>query len=104
MAGGLLALGAGWGWTGLVFLVAVRADPTAPAAAAGVVLAGLSTGGALGPLLFGLLVGALGYPWGWSAAAAAMVLAAAAIMASHRAMPPPIVGHRRGAGAPSAEG
>jgi predicted MFS family arabinose efflux permease len=104
MAGGLLALGAGWGWTGLVFLVAVRADPTAPAAAAGVVLAGLSTGGALGPLLFGLIVGALGYQWGWAAAAGAMVVAAMAILASHRAMPPSSAGPRRGAGAPSAEG
>jgi predicted MFS family arabinose efflux permease len=96
MAGGLLALGAGWGWTGLVFLVAVRADPTAPAAAAGVVLAGLSTGGALGPLLFGSIVAAAGYRGAWATAAVAMLLGAALIHASHRAMPPaaPATGSR----------
>jgi predicted MFS family arabinose efflux permease len=87
IVGGLLALGAGWGWTGLVFLVAVRADPTAPAAAAGVVLAGLSTGGALGPLLFGLIVAGAGYPSAWAVAAASMAVGAGAIIASHRAMP-----------------
>jgi predicted MFS family arabinose efflux permease len=100
VAGGLLALGAGWGWTGLVFLVAVRADPTAPAAAAGVVLAGLSTGGALGPLLFGTIVAAGGYRWAWAMAAVAMVVGAVAIHASHRAMPPvgPAAGHRTAIG------
>jgi dipeptide/tripeptide permease len=51
------------------------------------VLAGLSTGGALGPLLFGTLVAAAGYRGAWAAAAVAMVVGAVAIHASHRAMP-----------------
>lgn len=84
VAGGLLVLGAGWGWTGLVFLSAVRADPGAPAAAAGIVLAGLSTGGALGPLAFGVLVSRAGYAAAWSVAALAMGVGAAATWAAHR--------------------
>lgn len=84
VAGGLLTLGAGWGWTGLVFLSAVRADPSAPAAAAGIVLAGLSTGGALGPAAFGLLVSHAGYPVAWWATAGAMALGTGAIAAADR--------------------
>lgn len=84
VVGGLLVLGAGWSSTGLVFLAAVRADPGAPAAAAGIVLAGLSTGGALGPLAFGVLVSRAGYPTAWTAAAGAMALGALATGAAHR--------------------
>lgn len=84
VAGGLLTLGAGWGWTGLVFLSAVRADPSAPAAAAGIVLAGLSTGGALGPAAFGLLVSNAGYPVAWWATAGAMALGTGAIVGADR--------------------
>jgi predicted MFS family arabinose efflux permease len=84
VAGGLLALGAGWGWTGLVFLSAVRADPSAPAAAAGIVLAGLSTGGALGPVAFGLVASSAGYPVAWWGTAGAMVVGAGAIATADR--------------------
>jgi predicted MFS family arabinose efflux permease len=84
VVGGLVALGAGWGWTGLVFLSAVRADPAAPAAAAGIVLAGLSTGGALGPIAFGVVVSQVGYQLAWLLAAAAMTTGALAIYAASR--------------------
>ncbi len=84
VAGGLLTLGAGWGWTGLVFLSAVRADPSAPAAAAGIVLAGLSTGGALGPVAFGLLASRAGYASAWWATAAAMAFATGAVTVADR--------------------
>lgn len=70
-----LAMGGGWGWTGLVFLAGVRIQPTRPAAAAGIVLAGLGTGGATGPAAFGWLVDVAGYPTAWTAAAAAMGVA-----------------------------
>lgn len=86
--GGLLALGAGWGWTGLVFLSAVRADPGAPAAAAGIVLAGLSTGGAVGPIAFGVVVSRAGYPLAWIAAAVCMVGGAVATHAASRRRTP----------------
>lgn len=74
--GALLALGGGWGWTGLVFLAAVRTHPRRPAGAAGTVLAGLGAGGATGPAAFGWLVDHPGYPTAWTSAAFAMLLAA----------------------------
>lgn len=78
----LVLLGAGWGWTGLAFLAAVRANPGAPAAAAGVILSGLALGGALGPFAFGALAAGLSYSYAWAATAAALTLSAAAAYAS----------------------
>lgn len=69
---GLFALGSGWGWTGLVFLIATRIAPTKPAFAAGAVLVGLGTGGAGGPLVFGFLAEAVGFDLSWQLAASAM--------------------------------
>lgn len=84
----VVVLGAGWGWTGLAFLAVVRANPAAPAAAAGVVLTGLGTGGALGPLAFGALVDRGSYALAWTAAAAALVVGAAlATSARHELVP-----------------
>lgn len=80
--GALLLLGAGWGWTGLAFLAAVRARPDAPAVAAGEVLTGLGVGGALGPLAFGALAANLAYEAAWAATAAALLLAAATAASS----------------------
>ena len=84
----LLAVGAGWGWTGLAFLAAVRLDPDRPARAAGMVLTGLAIGGATGPAGFGWLVTRAGFARAWILAAA--VMAAAALLtglAAHRARP-----------------
>lgn len=74
--GAILALGAGWGWTGLAFLGAVRLVPVRPAAAAGQVLAGLMLGGAAGAAGFGWLVAGPGYLRAWQAAALAMAVGA----------------------------
>lgn len=82
--GALVALGAGWGWTGLAYLAAVRAHPTAPAAAAGVMLAAVSAGGATGPLAFGLMVQPFGFPAAWTLVGAAMLLGGGMILAAHR--------------------
>lgn len=84
VAGGLLVLGGGWGWTGLVFLSAVRGSPRAPASAAGVVLAGLATGGAIGPLAFGLLASRVGYSAAWLATTLALTAGAIIIWTAHR--------------------
>ncbi|MEX1161966.1 MAG: MFS transporter [Nitriliruptor sp.] len=73
--GAIVLLGAGWGWTGLAFLAAVRARPEAPAVAAGTVLTGLGIGGALGPLVFGALAENASYAVAWVATAAAMLFA-----------------------------
>jgi MFS family permease len=81
VAGALLALGAGWGWTGLGFLAAVRLSPGAPARAAGTVLLGLATGGAIGPLLFGTVTERLGPAAGWRFATLAFLVAAAVTLA-----------------------
>lgn len=75
--GAILLLGAGWGWTGLAFLAAVRARPEAPAVAAGTVLTGLGVGGALGPLAFGALASSRSYPTAWTVTAVAMLVACA---------------------------
>lgn len=79
----VLAVGAGWGWTGLVFLAAVRLDAQRPAKAAGIVLAGLGTGGAAGPALFGAVAGRSGYGPAWAIAGAAMVTAAITAAYAH---------------------
>lgn len=82
--GSVLAMGGGWGWSGLVFLAGVRTQPARPAAAAGTVLAGLGTGGATGPAAFGWLVDTAGYASAWTAAAVAMGLACVlALLADH---------------------
>ena len=73
--GAALAIGGGWGWTGLVFLAAVRLDPARPAKAAGTVLAGLGVGGASGPAVFGWLAGGPGFELAWVVAAGAFLLA-----------------------------
>lgn len=76
VVGAVLALGGGWGWTGLAFLAAVRLLAERPARAAGMVLAGLATGGALGPLGFGVLAAGPGYANAWTAGAVSMGIAA----------------------------
>ncbi len=80
----VLAIGAGWGWTGLVFLAAVRLDPARPAKAAGIVLVGLGIGGAVAPASFGGVAGLAGYATAWTIAAAAMFLAVATATLAHR--------------------
>ena len=71
---------------GLAFLAAVRLLPSRPARAAGVILAGLSIGGASGPLVFGAVASSLGYRASWSAAAVSTAIAAAlCILADLRA-------------------
>lgn len=84
VAGGLLVLGGGWGWTGLVFLSAVRGSTRAPASAAGIVLAGLATGGAIGPLAFGLLASRVGYSTAWFATTLALTAGAIIVWIAHR--------------------
>lgn len=84
VAGAVLAIGAGWGWTGLVFLAAVRLDAERPAKAAGIVLAGLGLGGAAGPALFGAVAGRAGYGPAWTIATAAMLTAAGIAATAHR--------------------
>ena len=75
---------AGWGWSGLLFLSLVRLTPHAPGAAAGVGLAGLGIGNALGPLAFGATAAATSFSTAWLAAAGGAAVGAL-LMAAARA-------------------
>jgi hypothetical protein len=77
VAGALLALGAGWGWTGLAFLAVVRMVPEAPARAAGIVLTGLAIGGAIGPSAFAAVSARASTSAAWWLATAGFLLGAA---------------------------
>jgi len=87
-AGAVTVIGAGWGWTGLAYVTAVRVGGQRPAAAAGVVLTGLSIGGAGGPAAFGAIASAWSYAAAWAAAAGALVLGAAAVAVARRSLEP----------------
>ena len=81
-AAAVLVLGGGWAWTGLAFLAMLQVTRDAPAVGAGIVLAGLSLGGAAGPATFGALsVGSTATAW---AAVAVSFLLGAALTALAR--------------------
>ncbi len=86
--GAVAVIGGGWGWTGIAYQTAVRVGRDRPAAAAGVVLTGLSVGGAAGPAAFGAIASAMSYAAAWATSAGALVLGAAAILASRRWLEP----------------
>jgi MFS family permease len=79
VAGAVIAYGVGWAWQGLVHLGAVRFAPEAPGYASGVIRTGMSAGAGTGPLVSGLLVGALGYGPLW-ALLAGMALASGVVV------------------------
>lgn len=64
--GAVVAYGAGWGWNGLFNYVIVRAHLEAPARATALTQVGGCTAGAVGPVLFGLLVAHGSYSLAWS--------------------------------------
>jgi len=82
--GTLLAFALGWSWPGLLTFAVVRLNPTAAASATGIQQTGNFAGGALGPLLFGLLVQTWSYRVAWSAAGVALVVAAALLAQAGR--------------------
>lgn len=65
VVGAVLALGLGWGWSGLLTFVVVRANPGAPAAATGVTQAGTFVGAAVGPPLVGLVAEHASFSAAW---------------------------------------
>ena len=105
----LLAFAIGWSWPGLALFAVVRIGREAPAMASGVVQAGAFVGGAAGPLLFGLVVAAHGYPAAWLSAAGVFLLAAILVLLARRmfiadlvARPPrEAIGFGGGKGAPA---
>lgn len=65
LAGFAVAFGAGWGWPGLMHLIAVTHDSQRPAASTGVVQGGLALGAALGPVGLGALAQSRSYDLAW---------------------------------------
>lgn len=88
VVGAVAVIGGGWGWTGVAYQTAVRVGRERPAAAAGVVLTGLSVGGAAGPAAFDAIASAASYAAAWASSAVALVLGAVAILASRRWLEP----------------
>ena len=85
VVGSLLAIGAGWGWAGLLILAAIERRPDAPGAAVGSAVSGLFAGAVLGPLVAGLLSDVS--PRAVWLACAAASLAAAALLLGERGAP-----------------
>ena len=74
----------GWGWVGLLLFAVARISPGATGYATGIVNAGTSFGGILGPFAFGVLVEQAGYPTAWAGAAASAFLAGTFVLVSGR--------------------
>ena len=81
VVGVTVAFAAGWGWPGLFNFAVVKSNPGAPAAATGITQTGASSGAAVGPLAFGLLVEETSFATAWLASGAVAIFAAAAILA-----------------------
>ncbi|GAB3286402.1 MFS transporter [Kineosporia babensis] len=84
VAGGLVAFALGWSWPGLLLFAVVRLGRDRPNSAAAYVQSGAFAGGALGPLVFGLIAGSAGYQAAWFTMAAGMALGAGLLMAARR--------------------
>ena len=70
---GLLAFAVGWAWPGLLLFAVARIGRDRPASASGVIQAGAFTGGALGPVGFGVLVDLAGFSIAWLFSASLML-------------------------------
>lgn len=84
VAGACIAYGGAWAWPGLFNFAVTRRYPHFPAAATGITQTGVYMGGAVGPLLFGILAQRTSYATAWISAAGVAV-AAAVVLASGRA-------------------
>ena len=81
VAGVTVAFAAGWGWPSLFNFAVVKSNPGAPAAATGITQTGASSGAAVGPLAFGLLVEETSFATAWLASGVVAIIAAVAILA-----------------------
>ena len=66
----------GWGWSALFFLSLIRLRPANPGYAAGIGMAGLGLGNAIGPLVFGTALTTVGARPAWAASAVAISVGA----------------------------
>ncbi len=86
VAGVVLGFGLGWAWPGLLNFAVVRLHPQAPAAATSITQTGVYAGGGAGPLTFGLVAAAYGYPTAWLCGSVAMLGAAGLMVVGSRAL------------------
>ena len=77
--GALVAGGLGWGWAGLMNLIAVREGRYVPAEAVGIVMSGLFAGALTGPIVIGLVAEHVGCDLAWLLAAGFAIAAAGAV-------------------------
>ncbi|WP_026411979.1 MFS transporter [Actinomadura oligospora] len=101
VAGAVLTVAGGWGWTGLLFAAVLRVLPGDGARAGGQVQLGLFTGAAIAPFAFGAVTGVLGLSSTLLIAALIVVLGAVAMVAGTallaRAESPAVPGERAAA-------
>lgn len=81
VVGVTVSFAAGWGWPGLFNFAVVKSNPGASAAATSITQTGASSGAAVGPLAFGLLVEETSFATAWLASGVVAIFAAAAILA-----------------------
>lgn len=84
VAGSVLAIGIGWGWSGLYLLAAVEHSPTAPGRSVGAAVTGSFAGAMLGPLLVALVATASSFEVAWIVCAALSLAGGAAFLAAGR--------------------
>jgi MFS family permease len=80
-----LAMMGAWGWPGLVYFTVTSTNPSDPARASGVVLAGNLTGTLVGPFIVGLLAERHLYGAAWAFCGSLAAIATVAMLVSSRA-------------------
>jgi MFS family permease len=82
--GAVIAMAAGWGWSGLLYHAVATSYPEAPASATAVATTGNALGAAVGPLSFGLIAAAVSFDAAWSVSGLAILIAAGLMLATTR--------------------
>ncbi|MEI6372186.1 MAG: MFS transporter [Actinomycetes bacterium] len=80
----LVALGAGWGWNGLLTFAVVSLYPQAPARSSGYLVLGAASGGVIGPTVFGLIAQHAGFSLAWIVASGCFLGAATILQIRRR--------------------
>ena len=82
--GATIAVGVGWGWSGLFYLGVVGSNRGSEARATSIVQVGGGAGTALGPLAFGVVASSVSFTAVWLGAACVGVVATVAMVAGSR--------------------